>query len=92
MSDKTEHSGFRWRILARQEEKTVELEDQGLLDEVVLDDWLHLERMDVDAWWLRLGDARVLVTIAPTGAVQVDIERGAYSDVLGKTSGVVDGA
>jgi hypothetical protein len=77
--------GARWRILAHQETSSVEMENQGIIDEVVIDDWLHLEQMNEREWWLRVGDARVSIEIETDGSVRVDIERGAYADVLGTT-------
>jgi hypothetical protein len=78
-------SGTRWRILAHQSDKSAELENQGVFDELVLDEWLHLEKMDVDEWWLRIGDARIWVSRDESGKVQVDIERGCYGPILGST-------
>jgi hypothetical protein len=47
--------------LAHVKERPVELENQGVIDELVIDDWLHLEQMSERQWWLRIGDARVFV-------------------------------
>jgi hypothetical protein len=86
-STKKEVPGTRWRLLAHRGGEPVELENQGVIDEVVIDDWLHLEQMDTSQWWMRLGDARVLITIAEDGRAHVDIERGSYGDVHGETKG-----
>lgn len=80
--------GTQWRVLAKRGDEAVELENQGVLDEVVLDDWLHLEQMNENVWWMRLGDARIVVEVAPEGTVRVDIERGSYERVSGETRGV----
>ena len=77
--------GRRWRILAHGEEGKVELENRGILDEVVVDDWLHLEQMDTRQWCLRLGDARIWIDIDWEGRAQVNIERGCFDDVRGET-------
>jgi hypothetical protein len=50
--------GARWRILAHDGADAVQLENRGILDEVVVDDWMHLEQMDERRWWMRVGDAR----------------------------------
>lgn len=42
--------GAQWRILARDGTRSFEASDQGVLDELVIDDWFHLEQMD-DGWW-----------------------------------------
>jgi hypothetical protein len=54
-------------------------------DELVVDQWFHLEWMDGDQWWARIGDARISVTIDESGIPTVDIERGVYGDVKGTT-------
>jgi hypothetical protein len=77
--------GTRWRILAHQGGNSVELENQGVFDELVLDEWLHLENMDIDEWSLRVGDARIWVSRDENGKVQVDIERGCYGPIQGST-------
>lgn len=88
MTEKEKEAGACWRVLARRGSEAVELENEGVLDEVVIDDWLHLEQMDTRQWWMRLGDARIVITIGPTGKACVDIERGSYEDVSGETKGV----
>lgn len=77
--------GRRWRLLAGSGSKTFEVESQGALDEFVLDDWLHLEHMEDRQWWLRIGDARLWISVDDTGQVQVDVERGCYAEVSGET-------
>jgi hypothetical protein len=77
--------GTRWRLQAASNTTTIEVENQGTLDEFVLDDWLHVEHMDGKQWWLRVGDIRLWVSIDEAGNTQVDVERGCYSDVNGDT-------
>jgi hypothetical protein len=60
---------------------------EGELDEVTVDPWLHVEQLDDDAWYLRVGDVRIGVTVEPNGSVGVDVERGFYAAVQGRTSG-----
>lgn len=83
----SEVSGTRWRLLAHEGGQAVELENRGVFDELVLDDWLHVEQMDSDRWWLRVGDARINVRVVSGARVEVDIERGVYSEVIGQTTG-----
>lgn len=78
--------GRRWRLLAGSGTKTVEVENQGTLDELVVDDWLHLEHMEGRQWWLRVGDARLWISVDEAGKVQVDVERGCYAEVRGDTT------
>lgn len=78
--------GSQWRISASKDGEKVEVEDQGVLDEVVIQPWLHLEQLDDREWWMRLGDARILINVAADGKVQVDVERGYYHEVSGETT------
>lgn len=77
--------GARWRILAHEGAEPVQVENRGILDEVVVDDWMHLEQMDERQWWMRVGDARIWVTIEDDGTARVDVERGRYEVASGAT-------
>lgn len=47
--------GSNWRILAWNGNERVELsskEQPGVFDELVIDDWFHLEQMDYNVWWI----------------------------------------
>lgn len=86
MSEETRATvGARWRVLAHEASGPVELENRGVLDELVVDDWLHLEQMSESTYWMRLGDARLLVEVRPDGSVRVDVERGEYAPPVGTT-------
>lgn len=56
-----------------------------VFDELVIDNFLHLEQMDDDDWWMRVGDARVAIHVQPDGSADVLIERGEYGPVKGDT-------
>lgn len=71
-------SGSSWRLSARQGDASFEVEDQGCFDELVVDDWFHLERMADNTWWMRVGDARVSVILDGAGKPAVVIERNKY--------------
>jgi hypothetical protein len=75
-----------WRILAHKDGQKIEIENQGELDEVVLEHWFHLEELGENEWWLRVGDARILVRVGEDGKEEVEIERGFYGQVTGKTT------
>ena len=77
--------GRRWRVLAHAPAETVELENRGIFDELVVDDWLHLEQMDKHEWCLRVGDARVWINVDAEAQPRVDIQRGFYKEVRGDT-------
>ena len=70
--------GTKWRILARDGERRVTAENEGVFDELVVDEWLHLEQMDENTWWMRVGDARGDIKVLPDGRAEVEIERDVY--------------
>jgi hypothetical protein len=70
--------GGSWRLLARDGDRNVEAENDGVFDELVVDRWLHLEQMTEDTWWMRVGDSRVDIQVLPTGRAEISIERGVY--------------
>lgn len=78
--------GTKWRFLAQEDEQPFEIIDRGQFDEFVLDDWLHIEKLDTHHWWIRLGDADINVEIGEDGRARVDVERGAHTEVNGTTS------
>lgn len=41
----------------------ITLEDQGVFDELVIDDWLHLEAMDDRSWFLSVGERAFWIDI-----------------------------
>ncbi len=50
-----------------------------VFDELVLGGWLHLEQMDDNSYWMRVGDARIDIMVdQKTGKVMLNIEREAY--------------
>lgn len=78
--------GSEWRVLAHDGERDIEHANEGVFDELVVDKWLHVEQMDEAAWFVRIGDARVLVRIGEHGEATVDVERGFYAEPLGTTT------
>lgn len=80
--------GMKWRLLAHAGDTPIEFENRGVFDELVVDNWLHVEQMDDDTWWLRVGDARISVRIHVDGTAEVDVERGFYEETRGQTRGV----
>jgi len=72
-------SGEQWKLLAIRDGETISFENVGCFDQMLVDDWFHLERMDDDLWWMRVGDARIMVRVARNGvASSVEVERSAY--------------
>lgn len=74
--------GRRWRILAyednggRIEVRSPDIDrptvsGRSVLDEVVIDDWLHLEQMDTRKWLLVLGGFHFWITVPKKGRAEV---------------------
>jgi len=75
----TKPYGSKWRVLARRKDgTTVEIESDGVFDELVLESILHLEQMDNRVWWMQLGDASVWIRIPAKGPPQISIEFDEY--------------
>ena len=76
-----------WRLYARTTRQgEIALEDVDGFDELVVGDWFHIEQMDDDCWWLRVGDAQVIVGLSKKEQPNVEITRGFYSPINGGTS------
>lgn len=83
--------GRKWRVSWDSASgKRCDISDAGDFDELVLDDWLHIERMDDRAWWMQIGDAYVSVVIDRHGRAHVGIRRGEYGDTYGWTEGQLE--
>ncbi|MFO0684398.1 MAG: hypothetical protein U0234_20260 [Sandaracinus sp.] len=76
----------RWRVQCYDGEESIALPVRGAFDELVVGGWLHIEWMDDRAWWMRLGDMRVWITVNAPDDVRVDVERGHHSAVNGETT------
>lgn len=63
--------GSRWRILAHERGRPVELADRGVFDELVIDDWFHLEQMDTRAWWMEVAGLALWVRIRRNGTAEI---------------------
>lgn len=66
--------GYRWRILAWRNdgnplriERDERREHPTCIDELVIDDWLHLEQMAPRRWWVQIGDMHINVHIPAKG-------------------------
>lgn len=78
--------GRRWRLRAvRDGGRSIELQNQGIFDELAVDDWLHIEQMDDKVYWLQVGDVCMWVTVVAGEKPIVDVQRGAYGEVRGDT-------
>lgn len=70
--------GSIWRTSAdpkgyRGERMRAESNGSHVFDELVIDDWLHLEQLNHDTWWLRVGDMIIDVRIDPSRKVVATI-------------------
>lgn len=80
--------GDQWRIELKTAGVPTELRSSSggpVLDEVVIDEWFHIEQLDARTWWLRIGDVRIVVSPRKGNVAHVSVERGAHGDVLGTT-------
>jgi hypothetical protein len=61
-----------------------------VFDELVIDDWLHLEQMDTDLWWLNLGDRDLIVWIEvpKKGPIRIGVSDESKIVVTTKSSGL----
>ena len=67
--------GSTWRTLSwiRDASEDVEAiehssdDDHSIFDELVIDEWFHLEQMDDDLWWMRVGDHVLHVRVGRDG-------------------------
>ena len=89
-SNRTTKHGRKWFIRAKDEGKVIEYRDEGVFDELYVDDWLHIEQMSDDSWWMRLGDASIDIFLSDDGSPEINIQRGAYSETCGSTTESTD--
>ena len=69
--------------LPERTEKT--LRGPAFFDELVIDDWFHIESMDDRRWYLRIGDALMYVHVPRKGPVRLDVMRGDSGPIVGET-------
>lgn len=55
--------GLSWSVQSRGETGPIVHDGEGLFDELWVDDWLHIEEMEDGLWWMRVGDAKILVEV-----------------------------
>lgn len=66
------HAGERWK------DKAPHLGSTWEFDELVIDDWFHIEQMDTRVWWMRVGNQDdnsfvVWVTVDRDGVAEVSV-------------------
>ncbi len=54
---------------------TVKYTKDNEFDELIIDDWIHLERMDKDKFWMRLGQVEFDITILPNGQPEIKVRK-----------------
>ncbi len=47
-------AGYTGEFFPADGSNAVEIENKGVFDELVLDDWFHIEHMEERQWWLRV--------------------------------------
>jgi hypothetical protein len=45
---------------------------RSIIDEVVIDGWLHIEQMDARQWWVRVGNLHVNVELRTDGSATLN--------------------
>lgn len=66
---KSEAPGSYWRLTTKSKSKNslgLEIEslgNKGIFDELVIDQWFHIEQMDDRSWWGRIGPLDLWITI-----------------------------
>lgn len=68
--------GSSWRVEARLGENKFVVSDHGTFDELVVDQWLHIEQLGDRTWWMKVGDVRLEVEILADGKASVSVHRG----------------
>ena len=76
---------MKYRFRYCQGTKATEIEDEGYIDEIVIEKWFHLEEMDRNQYVLFVGDARIVVDARIRQQPRVDIERGFNGEIRGRT-------
>jgi len=70
-------NGTEWRFLAQAEHGELSLsstdEPGYIFDELVVDDWLHIEQMDKYSWWIRVGEVVVRVRRGIVTSIEYDL-------------------
>ena len=78
-------SGWEWRVLTRGRAGREITASGDWFDELVVDQWLHVENLEPDLYWLRVGDADLRAEIGKDGGVTVKVTRGFHGSVRGTT-------
>lgn len=65
MAKRKPRPGSSWRLKTDMPngDPCIDIQSEGhsILDEVVISPWLHVEQMDEDQWWVRIGDREFFV-------------------------------
>lgn len=60
--------GSRWRVGAYEPYgERHEMRDKGIFDELVVDEWLHVEQMSNNTWWISIGGKKRIVVWVTVG-------------------------
>jgi len=71
-ANKTVKPGTRWRLQTWIGRERRVVQNDGVFDELVVDDWLHIEQLSDTSWFVRLAEDTVrIVEIAADGRAVV---------------------
>jgi hypothetical protein len=86
--------GYKWRFNAptlgnrpKPAHNDIQGDGKSIFDELVVDEWFHMERISQCMWWLRIGDAlNIHIGINKQGDLSVNIddydEKGEVANML----------
>jgi hypothetical protein len=82
--------GYKWRLLAHGQRPNkiagpLSIESGGAtqFDELVVDDWLHIEQMDTRVWWMRVGETTFDIRIDRKGQARITLTEGPVEGLTG---------
>lgn len=73
--------GSTWRLRAEARSgESIDVGDAGVFDELVVDDWFHIEQMDARVWWFCVGNGddvrHFFVNIDRNGGARLNLTEG----------------
>lgn len=66
--------GYKWRFNAPSQINDLEGNGLSYFDELVVDEWLHIEQMDDNNWWMRIGSLDIRVRVDDNGDMDIALD------------------
>jgi hypothetical protein len=74
-------AGKKWRIFAKSFDGRLttsvnreQKENKEFFDELVIDNWMHLEWQEGNTWWMRLGPHAFHIKVNPGGEPDISVD------------------